>query len=139
MNCGVIVTRRTNKKLCAACFTGKDIREVLLFTVKQWKIIEVEKQMFILKIYEVILTDWKSKREKLKYFLDTYPQYLDKGFKKMDKGFKMFDTMMAEFDKGLKGSMGSSKIDTSFIVGKAKKTDYSSLVFGSKNKKTQLF
>ena len=138
-SCGNLYFRKNKQKICLNCYTNRKRMDKLFFTVKQWKKFDLEKQEFLTFMYEVILTDWKSRREKLKYFLDTYPQYLDKGLKKMDKGFKMFDTVMAEFDKGMKSSMGSDKIDSAFIVGKAKKTDYSSLLFGSKTKDKIVF
>ena len=120
-SCGHIYFRKNKQKICFNCYTQGKRRDKLYFTVKQWKKFTVEIQEKLLPQYDVILTDWKSKREKLKYVLDTYPQYIDKGLKKMGKGFDMFDTVMAEFDKGLKGSMGSGKLDSSFIVGKKSK------------------
>ncbi len=87
-SCGVIVTRRTKKNLCAKCFTGRDIREVLLFTVKAWKKIDIEKQMYLLRIYDVVLTDHKTRREKVIHIL-----------KKINK--KNMNTGIDKFNRGV--------------------------------------
>ena len=99
------------------------------YTVKQWKKFEkkgaekYDQQMYLLKLYNVILTDYRVKRkyrvmcptplkEKIKVGLKNLPSKLtagnlDKGLKTFDKGMKEFDKQMASFSK----EMGSATND----------------------------
>lgn len=75
----------------------------LRITVKAWAKFDIEKQIWLCKIYHVILTDYRTKREKLKYVLDEYPKKIDKGLKIFDKYMKKFDEGMKQFNDGMKG------------------------------------
>ena len=105
-----VTQRALMKQYDVTIIKDKGSPNILRYTVKQWSKFSDDQKMFLLKTHkEIFLTDWKSKRQKLKLalrFLDI--KYLDKGIKIMNRGFKEFDKMMKEFDGGIKSSTGSA-------------------------------
>lgn len=77
----------------------------LFLTVKQWSNYDEEQQEILIKKYDVILTDHKTKQEKVIGILKKFNQ------KNMNKGFAKFDSVMDQFDTGLKKSFGDSAGD----------------------------
>jgi len=127
------------------------------FTVKQWKKFlkkEEEKfdtQMYLLRIYHIILTDYKVKRkwrvmcptplnEKLKMSLINLPSQitpanLDKALKAFDKGVTDFTSSMDAMTSQLGGDKASQKKNLKKLWGKNQKQ---TSLWGNKNKKGQI-
>lgn len=93
------------------------------YTVKQWKKFDIDKQMYITKLYHVILTNHMTKDEKIKSFLNKFNlENTKKGIDTVQKNIDTFSKTMNEFSI----AMGKDK-DMSFLTGPQKKKDYSFL------------
>lgn len=110
-----------------------DRRERIRFTVRQWSKFNVDKQMYLTKIFHVILTDHRTRNEKLagivKAILRPTPtqrihqkKKLDNAINKIHRGIDAFDKGMDEFSKGLNQS-----------VSKGTRDDPVKLIMGDRN------
>src|SRR3972149_9692962 len=80
------------------------------FTVKAWKKFDLTQQDILCCRYDIILTDYKTRKEKIFSVMDKFsPKNIDKGIKVMNKGLSQFSKTIDELDKGLNQSMGSKK------------------------------
>ena len=86
------------------------------FTVKAWKKFDLTQQDILCTRYDIILTDYKTRKEKIFSIMDKFsPKNIDKGIKTMNKGLNQFSKTMDELDKGLNQGMGGKKKDYSFL------------------------
>ena len=103
-------------------------RPLKKYTVKEWKKfdqwaeringIDYTNQEIILQNYQVILTDWKSRKEKFiaaTSFLSG--ENLDKGINKFQKIMKSVDKAFITWDKMKGKSLFGGSGDTSFLTG----------------------
>jgi hypothetical protein len=108
------------------------------FTVRQWQKFDTDKQMYLTKIFHVILTDHRTRKEKvtglLKAVLRPTPAQkksqksaINKSIKKVTKGIDQFDKAMDDFSRGLNGA-----------AGKGHRDDPVRLVFGDRRRDTSL-
>lgn len=73
------------------------------YTVKEWNKFSIEIQEELVNRYTVILTDYKTKKEKVVDLLKKLnAQNMNKGIDKMDMAFKKLDDLIKQFDQGLK-------------------------------------
>jgi len=115
------------------------MRYTKYYTVKEWKKfdkvaerengIDITMQEILLKRYDVILLDYKTKKEKLFGIIDKFNvKNINKGITKFNKGVDQFSKVMGEPKKKPRKSRKKVK--------KIKETDYS---FITGNRKTSFF
>lgn len=120
------------------------------FTVRQWGKFNVDRQMYLTKIFHVILTDHKTKGERFrgiaKAILRPTPEQrirqrkkLNDSIDKIHKGIDAFDKGVEEFSKGLNQSVSKGTRDdpVELVFGKrttkkGKGTDPVELIMGKK-------
>ena len=97
-------------------------RKKLKFTVRQWKKFDIEKQMWLTKIYEVILTNHMTRKERTIHILKKFNK------KNFDSGIAELQKNINDFSKGFESiGMGSEK-NMDFFTGKNKNSkDFLSL------------
>ena len=89
------------------------------FTVKAWNKFDLTQQDILCCRYDIILTDYKTRKEKILNVMDKFsPKNIDKGIKIMNKGLSQFSKTIDELDKGLNQSIGGKKRDYSFLSDK---------------------
>lgn len=114
------------------------MRYVKEYTVKEWKKfdkvaerengVDITMQEVLLKRYDVILTDYKTKKEKIFGIIDKFnAKNINKGIDKFNKGVDQFSKVMGEPKKKTRKSKKKQKI---------KETDYS---FITDNRKVRFF
>ena len=85
------------------------------FTCKAWNKFDLTQQDILCCRYDIILTDYKTRKEKIFAVMDKFsPKNIDKGIKVMNKGLGQFSKTMDELDKGLNQSLGKKR-DYSFL------------------------
>lgn len=65
--------------------------QTLFFTVKQWGKFDLNKQQILTRKYQVILTNYKTKKEKIIQILNTI------NFKNFNKGIDVFNKSVQRF------------------------------------------
>lgn len=102
------------------------------YTVKQWNRFNINMQQKLTNTYDVILTDHKTRSEKIKGIFTI--KNLNKSIDAVSNGTEKFSKALEKFDmKDFKVFQGVSEKDYSSLMSGSKK-DYSALI-GSKSKK----
>ncbi len=93
------------------------MRKVLRLTQKQWNRFDLEKQEVLTKRYHVIISDYKTKRQRIMAILDkvdiTRPQgkrNLERGIKKFNDSVDAFDGVMDDLSKSLNTAAGKRDV-----------------------------
>lgn len=115
----VVGGRQTNKSS-----TLPEPLEKKYLKVKEWRKFSYDIQVNLLKQFDVILTDHRTKRQQLKYVLDNYPRWIDQGIKIFNKGMDKFDQglndTLNQFGEGL-GKNNFGDIEKTFYGSKKSK------------------
>lgn len=94
--------RKNTQNICLRCYTQSKRRERLFYTVKEWNKFKENIQMELLKQYEVILKDHKTRGEKFRAIFKRVPPEVRAARKaKIGRGFKKFNKYMDQFSKGM--------------------------------------
>jgi len=64
-SCGGAYFRKNKQNICLSCYTNGQRRERLFYTVKEWNKFIYVIQSELLEQYEIILTDHKTRKEKI--------------------------------------------------------------------------
>lgn len=112
--------------------------KTLYFTKKQWKQFDLQKQEILTQRYQVILTDYETKKtlliKILKNLDTTCPigiKNLNSGIEKFRVGIDAWDKTMDVFSESLRKSTHSDDNDIGRLFGK-KDIDIDQVFFGSK-------
>lgn len=96
--------------------------EKLRLSHKAWKKFPLDAQEALCKKFHVILTDYRTRNEKIIDVLAkldiTRPEFwvlFDKYFNKVDNGFKKFDDAMEEFDRKWQAAFPAATKKTKLI------------------------
>ena len=101
-SCGNLYFRKNKQKICLKCYTNDKRREVLLYTVKEWKGFDIEIQYELSCLYEIILTDHYTRKEKIRrFFSRRSPEVRKRNKEKIARGFNKFKKLMDQFSKGM--------------------------------------
>ena len=120
------------------------------YTVKEWKRfdriaerendIDITMQEVLLKKYEIILTDYKTKKEKIKHILNKFnAENLNKGITKFNKGIDQFSKIVAAkpTSKRKSSSFGMSQREYDNLFGKHRKVKGNTVNFWGEDHKTR--
>ena len=101
-SCNNLYFRKNKQKICLNCYTNGERRERLFYTVKEWKGFSFEIQEELGSIYEVILVNHKTWKEKIRSILTRAPPQVRAARKaKLSKGFNKFKKIMDQFSNGM--------------------------------------
>jgi len=103
-SCGKLYFRVNKQKICRDCHTHGRVKEKKFYKVKEWKRFSWEIKEKLTEQYEIILTDHKTTKEKIKsIFKRNNPE---KRKERRDKLFKK----LKKIAKGVNSKSGNKKL-----------------------------
>jgi len=156
---GLVLVEKCSNKDCSHI---KGVNSVVKYpkrmTVKEWKQFSrfqkdtinhqdfyMDIQMMVLSKFDIILTDWKSKKQKAVEILKKFNmKNFDKGINQFNKAVQMFSSGLGEFGNDLNQSPGrrtshsrKDKANIKKLMGKPKRNSRSKVKIWSDKQKLQ--
>jgi len=111
-------------------------KKQLHFTTEEWNRFDLEKQEVLTRRYEVILTNHKTKKEKLAAIIDSIDITRPRGKKNLDRTITKIQNGITKFDKAVESFKGEnlfpSQKEYDSLAGSSKIKDFKKTIWGDK-------